>query len=154
MPAHQGLQVIGVLNIVFGAISTAISLFALAATGLLAMFGGMMTAAAPEAAPVGGILGLVGGLLMLIIGIGLIFSILLIVAGAGVLKRAPWGRTMSLVWAVTALLLQLIGLPGSLNPVGILTIAYAIALLVLLNNPDWKAEFAAAPQYAPPPPSM
>jgi len=95
-------------------------------------------------------------------GLGFIFNIILIVSGIGLLKRRNWGRTLSNVYAVVAILqaigslvLNLVflpeamaGMPGQENNPGqaigsicggIIAFIYPILLLIFLNKQDVKS---------------
>jgi hypothetical protein len=149
MPARQGLIAIGVVNIVLGSILTMVSGAVLAAVTFLAI--PLSAVGSTKQAPIG-FMGVIAGMFALLIGVVFLFSIMLIVAGVGVLKRARWGRILSLIYAIASLsFLMMMGF-SSLNTQGMVTAGYSVLLLVLLNLPEWKAEFASTPRYAPPPP--
>ena len=94
--------------------------------------------------------------------LGFIFNIILIVSGIGLLKRRNWGRTLSNVYAVIAiiqaigtLVLNLVFLPEAMaempgaenNPGqaignivgGVVALIYPILLLIFLNKPEVKS---------------
>ena len=107
----------------------------------------------------GGDMGWVGPATLVLGGLGFIFNIILIVSGIGLLKQRNWGRTLSNVYAVVAIL-QAIGslvlnldfLPEALadmpgqenNPAqaignicgGIIALIYPILLLIFLNKQE------------------
>jgi len=145
-------KVFGILNIVFGSICglcTGVSMVMfLGVKALLEKMGGDMGWVAPATLVLG--------------GLGFIFNIILIVSGIGLLKRRNWGRTLSNVYAVVAILqaigslvLNLVflpeamaGMPGQENNPGqaigsicggIIAFIYPILLLIFLNKQDVKS---------------
>ena len=70
---------------------------------------------------------------------------MLIVAGVGVFKVRPWGRTVSLAYAGSKII---VGVAGALfGMFTIMTVAigfvYPIVLAIMFMKPGWKAAFSA-----------
>ena len=145
-------KVFGILNIVFG------SICGLCTGAGMVMFLGVMALIDR----IGGDLGWVVPATLVLGGLGFIFNIILIVSGIGLLKRRNWGRTLSNVYAVVAILqaigslvLNLVFLPEAMadmpgqgnNPGqaigqvigGFIALIYPILLLVFLNKQDVKS---------------
>jgi hypothetical protein len=140
-----GKQAIGIINIVWGALGA----LGWCAMGVGALFvGGIGGAIAASGADGGGAVGgLIGGLALFA---GLIFLAnaalhgLLIAGGISILQNKPNGRRLSLTYAWIAAVLAVAGvlLSGFHATVpGIIGLIYPVVLLVLLNQPDWKAAF-------------
>src|SRR5688500_1023193 len=132
-PANPGLTVIGILNIVFGALLSIIPLIMLVVAGMLTNVG--MKAASEGGRGgegVGALFAFRGGALIAITLIVLALNVMLIVAGVGILRRARWGRILSLIWAVLTVLLVAYAMVQSFHECWVLVIGYAAALLVLL----------------------
>jgi len=128
------VRVLGVLNIVLGALG------ALAGVGLLLMFGGIagivgISAKEPNALLAVPIIGIVGTFLCVLL---LVLSLPAILAGYGLLKYRPWGRILGIVLSA----LNLLNIP-------IGTVLGIYGLWVLLNgeterlfeNPPLQAGF-------------
>lgn len=77
--------------------------------------------------------------LMIVYGVVLlVVHALMIAAGVGLLRLAPWGRTLSLTVAIL-----FIAAGG-----GVLGVVYSVPVIMLLMKPEWKAAFAAPPGQA------
>lgn len=138
------MTTMGILNIVFGAFGTLGSLLIILGGGLLAA-GGAAFEAGGEVEGMGSMAAAGGGLIMLIGLVSAVFSILLVVAGIGVLKVAPWGRKLSIVCGGGFVLLNLFSLFSSGFTLStIVGIAYGGTLLVLCFTESWKKAFAPA----------
>jgi hypothetical protein len=145
-------KVFGILNIVFG------SICGLCTGAGMVMFFGVMALIKS----LGGDMGWVGPATLVLGGLGFIFNIILVVSGIGLLKRRNWGRTLSNVYAVVAILqaigslvLNLVFLPEAMadmpgaenNPAqaignicgGIIALIYPILLLIFLNKQEVKS---------------
>ena len=91
---QKHIQVLGILNIVWGSFGL------IAALVIIAIFGGvvgLLQAAAhrdPDAQFAVPIIGLIGGLIILIL---LVASLPSIIAGVGLLGMAPWSRILAIV---------------------------------------------------------
>lgn len=142
------MTTMGILNIVFGAFGTLLSLLAILTGGLLAAVGTAVEAEmGAEAEGMGSMAAAGGGLFMLIGLVSAVFCILLIVAGIGVLKVAPWGRKLCIVSGGGIVLLNLVSLFGSGFTLStIIGIAYGGTLLVLCFTETWKKAFAPVTQ--------
>jgi hypothetical protein len=134
------MTTIGVLNLVFGGLRTFGALLTILAGGGMAVLG---TAASQNGGD-GAEVAAAGGA---IIGFGffsLIIGITLFIAGLGVLKVAPWGRTLSLAAASLAVVSTL-GQAVFLEAFGIgtfLGLIYPGVLFFLFFQPDWKVAFS------------
>ncbi len=139
-----GMTTMGILNIVFGAFGTLGSLLIILGGGLLAAGGAAMESEmGAEAEGMGAMAAAGGGLFMLIGLVSAVFSVMLIFAGIGVLKLAPWGRKLSMVCGGGFIFLNLFSLFGSGFTLStIIGIAYGGTLLVLCFTESWKKAFA------------
>jgi hypothetical protein len=135
-----GMITIGVLNLIFGGFRTLGALLTILAGGGIAALG----AAASHNGGEGGQVAAAGGA---IIGFGvfsLIIGATLFVAGIGVLRVAPWGRTLSLAAASLAVVSTL-GQAVFMDAFGIGTfigLIYPGVLFFLFFQPDWKVAFS------------
>lgn len=143
-----GMTTMGILNIVFGAFGTLGSLLAILGGGLIAASGAAMEAEMGAEAEGMGAMAAAGGGFVMLIGLVLaVCSILLVVAGIGVLKLAPWGRKLSIISGGGFVLLSLVSLFGSGFTLStIIGIAYGGTLLVLCFTETWKKAFAPVTQ--------
>ncbi len=125
------IKVLGILNIILGAFGLVVAL------GLLLMFGGIAgivsTTGDPDAEIAVPILGAIGGLIFVIV---LVVSVLVIIAGWGILNYREWGRILGIVVAV----IELVNVPIG-TAIGI------YGLWVLLNSQT--VELFRARRYAP-----
>lgn len=141
------MTAIGILNFVFGGLGCVFSLLLVLGGGAFAFLGsameeaaaaeGMSTEGFGEAAATGGAMFMLLGL------VGMALGVLLIVAGVGVMKVRPWGRTCSLAYAGSKIILG-IG-AGFITGFGFGTImgfVYPVVLGVLFTRPAWKAAFS------------
>lgn len=131
-----GMTTIGILNIVFGALFSLFGLLTIVGGGLLAAGGAGMEE--PDFAAAGGI--------VMLLGVGaLAINVLLLVSGIGVLKVAPWGRSLSIAYGGLGVILYGAMLAG--GNVGLMTIGavcYSVLLLVMCFTSTWKAAFSGA----------
>ena len=124
-----GMTLVGVLNLVLGA------LFGL--IGALMIFGGgfMPFANGEASGPPGGFIQFVGA--------GTVgANLLLLISGFGVMKMASWGRTLSIAYASLSVIVYgaaLIGAGFDLFFVGALV--YSFVLIAMFFTPGWKAAF-------------
>ena len=143
-----GMTVIGILNFVFGGLGCIGSLLLILGGGAFALFGSAMEEAAAadgtstegfaEAAATGGAMFVLLGL------VGMALGILLIVAGVGVMKVRPWGRTCSLAYAGSKIIMGVgAAIIGGFGFVTIMGFIYPVVLGVLFTRPAWKAAFSA-----------
>ncbi len=129
----------GIMNIVFGALGTL--MFALMVLGA-----GLLTAAGTSTTTEeGGMLAMGGGILMLIGVVGLAINVMLLAAGIGVLKVAPWGRTLSIIYGGLGLVVY----GGSLvtaefSATTVAALGYCVILLALCFSSGWKAAFSGS----------
>jgi uncharacterized membrane protein (DUF2068 family) len=83
-----------------------------------------------------------GGGVIAVLGVAyLLFGVLLLVAGYGVMKRQRWGRTLTLVLGGIAGVLAILGLLGGEWFGTTANLAYAIFVFVVLLNRRYAAEF-------------
>ncbi len=137
-----GMTTMGILNIVFGAFGTLGSLLIILGGGILAASSGAIETGS-EIEGMGEMAAAGGGLFILIGLVSAVFSVMLIFAGIGVLKLAPWGRKLSMVCGGGFIFLNLISLFGSGFTLStIIGIAYGGTLLVLCFTESWKKAFA------------
>ncbi len=138
------MTTMGILNIVFGAFGTLLSLMAIITGGLLAAFGTAVEAEMGAEAEGMGAAAAAGGGLVMLIGLAFaVFCVMLIFAGIGVLKLKPWGRKLSMVCGGGFIFLNLFSLFGSGFTLStIIGIAYGGTLLVLCFTESWKKAFA------------
>ncbi len=142
------MTVIGILNFVFGGLGCVGSLLLVLGGGAFALFGsaiedaaaaeGVSTEGLAEAAATG------GGMFMLLGLVGIVLGVLLIIAGIGVMKVRPWGRTFSLAYAGLKIIFG--ALAGFIAGFGFGTImgfVYTVVLGVLFMTPRWKAAFCS-----------
>jgi hypothetical protein len=112
--------------------------------GILAILAGGAIASTHEGGPVGALIGVVG-LVMVAIFIGnVVFSGLLIAGGISILGMKANGRRLTLTYAWIASTLHVLGILVSgftFTVPALVALAYPIVLIVLLNQPDWKAAF-------------
>ncbi|MHC4965945.1 MAG: hypothetical protein ACYTGE_13635, partial [Planctomycetota bacterium] len=85
-----GMTTIGILNIVFGALFSLVFLLMILGAGFMAAAGSAMGGEEGAAVAAG------GGFLMLIGIAAFAINLMLFISGIGVLKLAPWGRTLSI----------------------------------------------------------
>ncbi len=138
------MTAIGVLNIIFGALYGLVGLLMVLGGGFMAGGGAMMsTEGSAEAGAMGGGMAALGGFVMLI-GIGaLAINLLLLIGGIGVLKVAPWGRTLSIAYGVLGLLIYGALMTGGVHAFNLIAMGYCLVLLLLFFKPTWKAAFTA-----------
>ncbi|MHC4415704.1 MAG: hypothetical protein ACYS0G_10500 [Planctomycetota bacterium] len=133
------MTTIGVLNIIFGSVGSLIALLVFVAGGIFAAGG---VAAGSEGVADAEALGAVGGIVMLIGIATLAINLLLFISGIGVLKVAPWGRTLSIAYGGLGFIIY--GASLATSGFGLFTasaLAYSIILIALCFTPSWKAAF-------------
>jgi hypothetical protein len=133
------MTAIGILNIVFGALGTLIF-------SLMVLGAGFLTAAgASSTTEEAGMLAMGGGILMLIGVVGLAINLMLLASGIGVLKVAPWGRMLSIIYGGLGLVVY----GGSLataefSITTVVALGYCVLLLALCFTPGWRAAFSGS----------
>lgn len=140
-----GKQAIGIINIIWGILGVLGWCF----LGLGAVFvggvGGIIAASGAEGgAVVGGAMGVLGLIMGIVFLANAALHGMLVAGGISILQNKPNGRRLSLTFAWIATVLSVVGilLSGfSMSLPGIVGLVYPIVLLVLLNQPDWKAAF-------------
>jgi hypothetical protein len=142
MARPTGVTVLAVLGFILGALSllAALAMFLAGAAGLAAMSGGGGSMA--------GMLGALGAFAGVVC---LIFTVLYVLSGIGLLKLANWGRILTIVLVVIGLAFAVIGaLPAMTGfHIGILIrqlifIALDAWILMYLFKPYVKQAFGAA----------
>jgi hypothetical protein len=136
-----GMTTIGVLNIVFGALGSLVFLLMILGAGFMAAAGSAMGGEEGAAVATG------GGLLMLIGIAAFAVNLMLFISGIGVLKLAPWGRTLSIACGGLGVIVYAASIFGgdfSLTMVGALV--YSFLLVGLFFTPSWKAAFCSGQQ--------
>jgi hypothetical protein len=127
------MRAIGVASIIIGVMFALIGL-------LMAIVGGGFIPFSDENAA-----GLAGEFVMTI-GIGTVLAnAALIGGGVGVLRVAPWGRSLCIAHAAVAGIVYgawLIG--GDIDMFFVAALAYAVALIWLFYGTSWKAAFRGA----------
>ncbi len=142
------MTVIGILNFVFGGLGCVGSLLMVLGGGAVAFLGsavedaaaagGTSTEGLAEAAAAG------GGMFMLLGLVGMVLGVLLIIAGVGVMKVRPWGRTCSLAYAGSKIILGIgAAFIGGFGFGTIMGFVYPVVLGVLFMTPRWKAAFCS-----------
>jgi len=135
-----GMTAIGILNIVFGSVRGLLALFTILGGGLVAALG---SAAGEEA---GTSVAAQGGAIAVIGLVALVCSIMLLIAGIGVLKMKPWGRSLSLaaaaLWLITSIG-QVFMLEFSVTAV--LGMVYPAIVVGLFMTPAWRHAFSGLP---------
>jgi hypothetical protein len=138
----SGMTAVAVLNIVLGAFGSLSSLLLVLGGGVIAAVGG---AAAADGAPEGSAAASMGGILMLVGLLSMACCVGLLASGIGVLKLAPWGRTLSIFCGGGLALINVIFILTS--GFGLMTLAYVgygIALVALFHQPQWKSAFCSS----------
>jgi hypothetical protein len=128
---HQHVRLLGILNIVYGALIGLLGLVALAVFGGLAGVAGM--SGDHDAAAGAGVLAIIGAVIAVVF---LVLAAPSIIAGVGVMKYKPWGRILTIV--VSAL--HLLSLPFGT--------ALGIYGLWVLLKPETEAMFQPRPPQA------
>ncbi len=124
---------VAVVNFIVGAVDVLYGIGLLLGAGLLGPVPGLISWTA-----VGGVF---AGLFAIIAALALIKSLLMVVAGWGVIKRRPWGRILTLVLGGLAVLAAL-GSLSPLNPLSLFIYAgYAAMVFAVLLEPRYAVEF-------------
>jgi hypothetical protein len=146
------MTAIGILNIVFGALFSLVFLLMILGAGFMAAAGSAMGGDEGAAVAAG------GGFLMLIGIAAFAVNLMLFISGIGVLKLAPWGRTLSIACGGLGVVVygaSLVG--GDFSYPMLAALAYCVILIGLFFTPAWKATFCSGEQMptasAPAPPS-
>ena len=122
MARPTGVTILAVLGFLLGALSllAALVMFALGAAGIASMAGGRAMG--------GGMLATLGAFAGVFC---LIFAILYIVSGVGLLKLRGWGRLLTVILVVLSILLSVRGLIVGLTHVSVASIAIQIITIVI-----------------------
>lgn len=141
-----GMTAIGILNIIFGSFGTLFSIMFVILGGLFAVGGmAMESEMGSEAEGMGAAAAAGGGFIALIGIVSVIFGLMTIFAGIGVLKLAPWGRTLTIVCGFGIVGLNLLGIAtGGIGFFSIVSIAWGAILLGFCFSQEWKNTFAAS----------
>ena len=139
-----GMTTIGVLNITFGAFFSLVFLLKILAAGFMATAGNAIGGEDGAAVAAG------AGFLMLAGIAACAINLMLFISGIGVLRVAPWGRTLSLACGglgVVVYTASLIG-NGFLTPyLGML--AYSFLLVGLFFMENWKNTYCSCESSLP-----
>ncbi|MHC4209725.1 MAG: hypothetical protein ACYTE6_00660 [Planctomycetota bacterium] len=146
-----GMTTIGILNIVFGALFSLVFLLMILGAGFMAAAGSAMGGEEGAAVAAG------GGFLMLIGIAAFAINLMLFISGIGVLKLAPWGRTLSIACGGLGVVVYGVSIVGGDFSIPMLaSLAYCVILVSLFFTPSWKATFCSGEQLpmesAPAPP--
>ena len=140
------MTTIGVLNVVFGGLGSLIFLLMILGAGFIAAAGTSMGGEEGAAVMTG------GGLLMLIGIAAFAINMMLLISGIGVLKLAPWGRSLSMAYGGLGVLIYGATLVfGDFSVTTLGALAYCALLIWLFCKSDWKAAFCSSdmPAHAP-----
>lgn len=130
------MTAIGILNIVFGALGAVLSTLMVLGAGFMAAAG------ASSVSEHGNRLAFGGGIVMVIALVALAVSVMLLASGIGVLKVAPWGRTLSIVCGILGTLVHGASLATSHSSMTTLVaLGYSVFLVVMCFTPGWRAAF-------------
>jgi hypothetical protein len=155
-PPSGVVTAIGILNIVFGALSVITALIMMFAASMI--FGGAVDVAkaAAQADPKlakavneagGGFAGMIAGAAVFVGVVTLLIAGLWILTGVGVLQRKGWARIVTLVLGALMLLGGLCSIPGlTVAPLNallqiVILLGYGIFVYVILLNKQYAAEF-------------
>jgi hypothetical protein len=140
---NGGMTTIGVLNIVLGAIGSLMALLVVVGGGFLAAAG----AADSSGSELGSAAAAGGGMLMILGLVGLLCWAMLAFSGIGVLKLAPWGRTLSMICGGVLVALNLFSMVnGGFSILSVAFMLYGGLLVGLFMQPQWKAAFCGQGQ--------
>jgi hypothetical protein len=138
------MTAIGILNIAFGALFSLVFL-------LMALGAGFMAAAGNAIGGEDGAAVAAGGGFLMFVGIAAFaVNLMLFMGGIGVLKVAPWGRTLSLACGALGVVVYaalLIGSSFSIPYLGML--AYSFVLVGLFFTENWKNTFCSGESSPP-----
>jgi hypothetical protein len=133
------MTTIGILNIIFGALFSLVFLLMILGAGFMAAAGTAMGGEEGAAVAAG------GGFLMLIGIAAFAINLMLFISGIGVLKVAPWGRTLSIAYGGLGIVVYgawLIG--GDFSIPMLAALAYCVILIGTFFTPSWKAAFCSS----------
>jgi hypothetical protein len=133
-----GMTTIGVLNITFGAYFSLVFLLKILAAGFMATAGNAIGGEDGAAVAAG------AGFLLLAGIAACAINLMLFISGIGVLRVAPWGRTLSLVCGGLGVVVYTASLVGN----GFLTpylgmLAYSFLLVGLFFMENWKNTYCS-----------
>ena len=139
-----GMTTIGILNIAFGALFSLVFL-------LMALGAGFMAAAGNAIGGEDGAAVAAGGGFLMFVGIAAFaVNLMLFMGGIGVLKVAPWGRTLSLACGALGVVVYvalIIGNSVSIPYLGML--AYSFLLVGLFFMENWKNTYCSCESSLP-----
>ena len=143
MQRTGGMTAIGILNIVLGAIGSLLSLLVVLGGGLLAA-GGAAASSSGDTSGAGGAMAAGGGLIAIMGLVGLACWGMMCFSGIGVLKLAPWGRTLSMVCGgfIAALMVLSMVTSGTFSIMNTLFMCYGAMLVYMCMRPEWKQAFS------------
>jgi hypothetical protein len=133
------MTTIGILNLVFGALFSLVFLLMILGAGFMAAAGTAMGGEKGAEVAAG------GGFLMLIGIAAFAVNLMLFISGIGVLKMAPWGRSLSIAAGGLGIVVYGASLVGSDFSIPVLAaLAYCVVLISMFFTPSWKATFSGA----------
>ena len=133
------MTTIGVLNIIFGAMMSLVFLLMVVGAGFMTTAGASMGGEEGAAFATG------GGILLLIGLAALAINLMLFISGIGVLKVAPWGRTLCIGYGGLGVLVYGVTLvTGGFSVFNLAALVYSCLLIGLFFKPTWKAAFSSA----------
>ncbi|MHC4102855.1 MAG: hypothetical protein ACYS15_18220 [Planctomycetota bacterium] len=132
------MTTIGILNIIFGTLFSLVFLLMILGAGFMAAAGSAMGGEDGAAVAAG------GGFLMLVGIAAFAINLMLFISGIGVLKVAPWGRSLSVACGGLGVIVYSASLVAggfSIPMLGML--AYSVVLIGLFFTPKWKTAFCS-----------
>jgi hypothetical protein len=139
--------VLGALNVICGivmfvAFNSIMGLFSSAFSQAAQQQPGMTAEQQKQLQQASGVMGTLGTAGGIILGTcGLIFGILYILGGVGVLNRRSWGRILTIILGIFAAIIAVLALFTLNIPVLVVDGGYAIFVLIVLFNSKNAAEF-------------
>lgn len=145
-----GMTAMAILNIIFGSLGAVVGLLFLVMGGVMAAGSAAMEAELGAEAEGLAEIGAMGGAIMAIVGIIFIaVCVALFVAGIGLIKMAPWGRTLSIVCGISLIGVNvLFMLFGGIGGGSFIGIGYGIILTGLCFSASWKQAYSGHAQAA------
>jgi hypothetical protein len=139
-----GMTTIGILNIVFGAMFSLVFLMMFLGAGFMAAAGNAIGGEDGAAVAAG------GGFLMLVGIAAFAVNLMLLISGIGVLKVAPWGRTLSVASGGLGIVVYAASLIGNGLPIPFLgMLVYCFVLVGLFFTDNWKNAFCTCQSSQP-----
>jgi hypothetical protein len=139
-----GMTTVGILNIIFGALFSLVFLLMILGAGFMAAAGTAMGGEDGAAVAAG------GGFLMILGIAAFAINLMLFISGIGVLKVAPWGRSLSIASAGLGVVVygtMLVAVDFSIPMFAAL--AYGVTLIGLCFTSSWKETFCSSEMTTP-----